>query len=194
MSYTRRRVLNEAHSQTGAIVDEMKSYALMPVANDGMNIYSNLRLNPITSGPFTNSQEIQIPITTSNFDVIEFSNTYLHILARLRIRCSNPPIVEGDDDFAKMLKQNQFIMIGLKCGNQVIRDYQIKFNNVPITTSTQANAVYESYLYSALKGKSQIANKKYVHTPYEEAHDYENSICGVYIPIRDFENGSFYKD
>ena len=114
MSYNRRRVLNEAHSQTGAIVDEMKSYALVPTPNDGIGIYGNIRINPITSAPFTNSQEIQIPITSSNYDVMEFSNTYLHILARLRIRCSNPPKVEGDDDFAKMLNENQFIMMGLK--------------------------------------------------------------------------------
>ena len=190
----RRGILNEARSQTGAIVDEMKAYALTPVANDGMNIYGNVRINPIQSAPFTNAQEISIPITTTNFDVIEFSNTYLHILAKLRIRVTNPPVVEGDDDFAKMLKQNQFVMIGLKAGPHVIRDYQIKFNNVPITTTTQSSAVYESFLYSTFKGKSEIANKKYVFTPYEEAHDYENSVCGIYVPIGDLESGSCYKD
>ena len=163
----RRGILNEARSQTGAIVDEMKAYALTPVANDGMNIYGNVRINPIQSAPFTNAQEISIPITTTNFDVIEFSNTYLHILAKLRIRVTSPPVVEGDDDFAKMLKENQFVMIGLKAGPHVIRDYQIKFNNVPVTTTTQSSAVYESFLYSTFKGKSEIANKKYVFTPYE---------------------------
>ena len=194
MESTRRRILSEAHSQTGSVVDEMKSYSLTPVANDGMNIYGNIRINPLMSGPFSNAQEITIPLTSSNYDIIEFSNTYLHITARLRIRCSNPPVVEGDDDFSRMLKQNQFIMIGLKAAGHVIRDYQIKFNNVPITTTTQSNAVYENYLYSTFKGKSEIANKKYVFTPYEEAHEYENSICGAYIPIGDLANGPFYKD
>ena len=42
--------------------------------------------------------------------------------------------VEGDDEFAKMLRENQYIMLGLKAGPHVIRDYQFKFNNVPITT------------------------------------------------------------
>ena len=194
MESTRRRLLNEARSQTGAIVDEMKAYALTPVANDGMNIYGNVRINPITSGPFTNSQEISIPITSTNFDVIEFSNTYLHVLARLRIRCTNAPTVEGDDDFAKMLKENQFVMIGLKCGTHVIRDYQFKFNNVPITTTMQSSAVYEQFLYSTFKGKSEIANKKYVFSPYEEAREYENSVCGLYIPLGDLAEGTFYKD
>ena len=193
MESLRRRILNESHSQTGSIVDEMKSYALTPIPNDGMNIYGNVRINPITSAPFTNSQEITIPITTSNFDVIEFSNTYLHIVARLRIRVANAPVVEGDDEFSKMLRENQFIMLGLKCGTHVIRDYQFKFNNVPITTTTQSSSVYENFLYSALKAKSEIANKKYVFTPYEEAKDYENSICGIYIPIGELSGGSFYK-
>lgn len=194
MSYNRRRVLNEAHSQSGAIVDEMKSYSLVPTPNDGINIYGNIRINPITSAPFTNSQEIQIPITSSNYDVMEFSNTYIHILARLRIRCTNPPKVEGDDDFAKMLKQNQFIMLGLKCGNHVIRDYSVKFNNVPIPTTTQSAAVYEHFLYSTFKAKSEIANKKYVFSPYDEVHEFNNSICGIYIPIGDLEEGTFYKE
>ena len=194
MSYTRRRVLNEALSQTGAIVDEMKSYSLVPTPNDGIGIYGNIRINPITSAPFTNSQEIQIPITSSNYDVMEFSNTYLHIQARLRIRCSNPPVVEGDDAFAKMLKENQYVMLGLKCGNHVIRDYAIKFNNVPIPTTTQSSAIYEHFLYSTFKSKSEIANKKYVYSPYDEVHEFNNSICGIYIPIGDLQEGNFYKE
>ena len=193
-SGVRRQVLKEAHSTTGAIVDEMKSYALTPTANDGIHIYSNVRVNPITSAPFTNSQEISIPITSSNFDVCEFSNTYLHILARLRIRVTNAPTVEGDDDFAKMLKENQYVMIGLKAAGHVLRDYQIKFNNVPVTTTTQSSAVYEQFLYSTFKGKSEISNKKYVFTPYEEARSFENSICGIYIPIGELASGSLYKD
>ena len=139
MEGTRRRILSEAHTTSGAIVDEMKSYSLTPVENDGINIYGNVRINPITSGPFSNSQEISIPITSTNFDVIEFSNSYLHILARLRIRIANPPKVDEatDEEFAKVLKQNQYVMLGLKCGTHVIRDYQVKHDNIPITTTMQ---------------------------------------------------------
>ena len=194
MESTRRRILNESRSQTGSIVDEMKSYSLKPVENDGLNLYGNVRVNPLTSGPFTNSQEISIPITTTNFDVIEFSNTYLHIVARLRLRVSNPPVVEGDDAFSEMLKKNQFVMLGLKCGTHVLRDYMFKFGNVPITTTTQSSSVYEQFLYSTFKAKSELANKKYVFTPYEEAREYENSICGMYIPIGELSGGTFYKN
>ena len=194
MTSLRRQVLNEAHSQSGSIVEEMKSYALQATPNDGIGIYGNIRINPITSAPFTNSQEIQIPITSSNFDVMEFSNTYLHILARLRIRVSNPPVIEGDDAFSKMLKENQFVMLGLKCGNHVLRDYAVKFNNIPIPTTTQSSAVYEHFLYSTFKSTPEISNKKYVYSPYEEVHEYNNSICGVYIPIGDFASGTFYKE
>ena len=196
MEGTRRRILSEAHTTSGAIVDEMKSYSLTPVENDGINIYGNVRINPITSGPFSNSQEISIPITSSNFDVIEFSNSYLHILARLRIRVANPPKVdeEADEEFAKVLKQNQYVMLGLKCGTHVIRDYQVKHDNIPITTTMQSSSIYEQFLYSTFKGKSEIANKKYVFSPYEEVRAMENSICGIYIPIGDLESGTFYKD
>ena len=74
MESTRRRLLDESNTQTGSIVDEMKSYSKAPVANDGINVYGNVRINPITSGPFQTNQEIELPITNTSFDVIEFSN------------------------------------------------------------------------------------------------------------------------
>ena len=50
MENTRRRLLNESNTDTGSIVDEMKSYSKAPVTNDGINVYGNVRINPITSG------------------------------------------------------------------------------------------------------------------------------------------------
>ena len=194
MEQTRRRLLRESNTETGAIVDEMKSYSKEPVANDGMHEYGNVRIKPISSGPFLSSDEIELPLTSSNFDVMEFSNTYIHLKTRIALRCSNPPTVEGSDDFSKMLNENQFLMVGLKASPHVIRDYRFKHNGTIIPTTVQGRAVTESFLYSTFKAKSEIANKKFVFSPYEEASVMENSLCGIYVPLKDLKTEAIYKD
>ena len=131
METTRRRLLHESNTEGGSIAQEMKSYSRAPVANDGINIYANARINPITSGPFSSQQEIEIPITSSNFDVCEFSNSYIHLKTKLRIRCTNPPVIADTEDnaFKSAIGENQYVMIGLKASPHIVRDYQFKHNN-----------------------------------------------------------------
>ena len=187
----RSRLLSESNTQDGSIVSEMKSYSLTPVPNDGIHVYSNTRINPDISAPFTSSQEITLRLTSSNFDICEFSNSYIHMTLRLRLRFQNAPVVEGDDAFAQALKNNQFIFLGLKCGNQLIRNYSFKHNDVPITTTMQSNAVYEGFLYSAFMSKGERSNKKYVFSPYEEVSMLDNSLCGLYLPIGELVSGTY---
>ena len=102
-SRVRTRLLNEANTEDGSIVSEMKSYSLEAVPNDGIHVYGNTRINPDVSAPFTASQEITLRLTSSNFDICEFSNSYIHLNLRLRLRFDHAPVVEGEDAFAEML-------------------------------------------------------------------------------------------
>ena len=211
MENTRRRLLNESNTDTGSIVDEMKSYSKAPVTNDGINVYGNVRINPITSGPFQTNQEIELPITNTSFDVIEFSNSYIHLETIIHVRCTNPPVMntpsqsdyqkDGADDteayensvkFHQMLAENQYVMIGLKASPHMIRDYKFKFNGNVVSSTTQSDAVYESFLYSTFKAKSEIENKKYVFSPYVEASQLDNSICGIYVPLSKLTTSGVY--
>ena len=206
MESTRRRLLQESNTETGSIVDEMKSYSRVPVANDVINVYGNVRINPITSGPFQTNQEIELPITNTSFDVIEFSNSYIHLETQIHVRCSNPPAMNtpsasdysSTDDynasvnFHNMLAENQFVMIGLKASPHMIRDYKFKFDGNVVSSTTQSDAVYESFLYSTFKAKSELENKKYVFSPYVEASQLDNSICGVYVPLSKLTTSGVY--
>ena len=196
MESTRRRLLRESNSDSGAIVDEMKTYSHVPVANDGIHEYGNVRIKPISSGPFLSSDEIELPLVSSNFDVIEFSNTYIHLKTRIALRCTNPPELSGpaSDPLNKMLNENQFVMIGLKASPHIIRDYRFKHEGTIIPTTVQSRAVTESFLYSTFKAKSEIANKKFVFSPYDEVSVMENSLCGIYVPLKDLKSEAVYKD
>ena len=105
MESTRRRLLQESNTESGSIVDEMKSYSREPVANDGINVYGNVRINPITSGPFQTNQEIELPITNTSFDVIEFSNSYIHLETQIHVKCNNPPVMNTPTE-AEYANQN----------------------------------------------------------------------------------------
>ena len=110
---------------------------------------------------------------------------------KARLRLSNTSLIElagKDVDFNKVMQDNQYLFVGLKSASHIIRDYQIKFNKVPITTTMQSSAIYESFLYSTFKSKSEIANKKFVFSPYNEVSSLDNSACGIYIPISDLNS------
>ena len=141
MDLSRQRLLHEHNTEGGSIADEMKSYSLQPVENDGLHLYGNTRVNPITSGPFSSNQEIEIPLTTTNFDVCEFINSYIHLKTRISLRCNNPPVSTDHHDaaFERVMGDNQFVFVGLKASPHLIRDYQFKFNNIPITTTMQSS-------------------------------------------------------
>lgn len=191
-STLRRSLLRENKTEGGSIQDEMKAYSLKPVENDGINVYGNVRINPITSGPYSDSQEITVSLCSPNFDVTEFSNSYIHLKMKIRMRYQNAPVItDTTSDFGKALAENQYFFIGLKCGTHVLRNYSFKFNDVPITSSMQSSAVYESFLYSTFMSKSERANKKYVFSPYEEVSVLDNSACGVYVPLSAIRNSDY---
>ena len=60
LSTVRQRILSDSNTNTGSIQDEMKSYSMTPVPNDGINVYGNVRINPETSGPYSDSGSMMI--------------------------------------------------------------------------------------------------------------------------------------
>ena len=190
MEQSRRDLLYADRAMPGTIVEAMKAYTKEPLVNDGTHRYGNIRVKPKTSGPYASNTEIEIPITSDNFTVTEFENSYLHLVCRVTFQVSNLPSISGTDDFSNMLLNNQYVFLGLKCSNHVIRNYHFLFHDIPITSTRQPNALYESFLYSNFKAKGEIANKKWVFSPYEEVASMDNSICGCYVPLADLVSGT----
>ena len=217
-----KRTVNKDYDLPASITETLKEYSIAPIANDGDHHYGNTRIPPKTSGPYQDSKEIEIALCTDNWDVTEFSNSYLHLDVSLNVRFSGfqgmepvnqstPPdnlpeydatdptwenrviaalnsTEEGRNYFRhyarNLLWDNQFVFFGLKCGTHVLRNYSFKFHDIPISSTNQSSALYESFLYSNFKAKNEMENKKYIFTDYKEVEEYKNTICGVYIPLR----------
>ena len=198
METTRRRLLQKSHTESGSVVQEMKSYSFQPVKNDGRNDYGNTRIKSIRSnGPFNTNTEIELPLVSGNWDVTEFENSFIHLNCEAQFRFDDAPTLGTAgaelDDFEKAMGDNQFVFIGLKASPHIIRDYRFKHNDTVIQTSNQASAITENFLYSTFKADSEISNHKFVFSTYKEVSERENSICGMYIPLKEIAAGTLTK-
>ena len=181
----------------GTIAEAMKSYTKPPRENDGVNRYHNVRVKPKTSGPYPASTDIEIPITSDSFTITEFDNSYLHLQCRVDFSTSgfSGISVGATGALGSALNKEQYVFIGFKSSNHVIRNYHFVFNDLDIPTSRQTNALYENFLYTNFKSKGEIANKKWVFSPYDEVERMDNSICGSYVPLETIlnsDNNEFY--
>ena len=191
MEQRRRNLLTAGHHDaTGSIQHVMGSYIKHPAYNDGEHKYGNVRVKPKTSGPWQSTTHIELPLTSDTWDITEFENTYIHFVLQVKFYATGIPTISGTDDFSEMLKNHQYVFFGLKSSNHIIGDYRFMFNDHTVSSSSQPNALYESFLYSNFKSKGEIANKRWVYSPYGEVEKLDNSICGMYIPIGELTGNS----
>ena len=186
MEQRRRSFLSTTKNKgEGTIAEAMKSYTKPPRENDGVNRYHNVRVKPKTSGPYTSSTDIEIPITSDSFTITEFDNTYLHLQCRVTFSLTgfSDITISNTQDFGNALRYQQYVFIGLKSSNHIFRNYHFVFNDLDIPTTRQTNALTENFLYHNFKSKGEIANKKWVFSPYDEVERMDNSICGIYVPL-----------
>jgi hypothetical protein len=80
-------------------------------------------------------------------------------------------------DLAKM----QFIFFGFKSATDVISKLNVKYNNLDISDAITDKYKYQSFYINVVKPKIEKENKKNIHTLWEEAHDFNQSICGKYV-------------
>ena len=190
METYRRSLLNAPKSGSGEIVETLKKNSLKPQANDGEHKYTNTRITPKQPPPYRENDQFELSLCSSNFDVTEFENSYIHLRLRFRFTFSAtdlPFITEEDENHVdpayKQLLQHQYVFIGFKASSHCIGSYSFKFHDKPISSTQQSQAVTEQFLYSNFKAKGEISNKKYVYSPYKEVSEFDNSICGRYISL-----------
>ena len=186
MAQIRREAITDiGDSLKGSIFDNITSKTQVPTAKDGINIYGNTRVNPSTQvgkGVSLDGSDTRIQLTSRDFDVCEFSNSYLHLKVNLDIQISSSvDLLNYITD--NTIAASQCIFVGLKGSNQIIDMYNLEFNNVPIDSTKQNEGVIEGYMLHCQKAKCQLENKNHSVSTWKEVNEMDNSMCGVYIPI-----------
>jgi hypothetical protein len=123
----------------GSIETQMKAMSIVETLNDGDNHFGQIEINlqdPSLPTPATNNMMLRL--TDSSFHVIQFTESFIVITARLSIHSDQivPNLVIPDNpttDAEKLVKaffDNQYIFVGYKGSNQALHDYQIWHRNL----------------------------------------------------------------
>ena len=206
----RRNLLDQARTpmDTTDILETFKNYDIQPVDNDGVHYCVDYKQEPKSTNPqYTRDQEVEVYLTNSSVHVTEFSNSFIrfditetvtfdsitiaNIKAKFPRLFKNAQVAENADDdeherlLEEMLAKNQFVFIGYKASAQAFSTYGFKSNGEVIQQASQQEAIPEQFFYYVFKSATDIANKKYVYSPYDEVATYDNSICGMFVSLYD---------
>jgi hypothetical protein len=89
----------------------------------------------------------------------------------------NPEFV----DLAKL----QFFFIGYKNATDCINKITIRSNGVDITSTSTDKYYLKSYLFNSVKPKLEKTNKRNTFSLWEDVHNHNASMCGVYMSYWD---------
>ncbi|KAA6404164.1 MAG: hypothetical protein EZS28_000301 [Streblomastix strix] len=127
-------------------------------------------------------QEIIISLSDTDHDITQIQNSFLSVVLIANIQL--------DDKFEKIdksFKDGLVLFVGLKSGSNLNREYTIYHRGKTIDGSLQNDATTESFIYNTIKPKSKKNSRKYIHSLYENIHNFDTSACGTYISMREIE-------
>ena len=197
--------------------DNLRSYDIKPVKNDGDRGYAETRNQPrSTNAEYYAEHEINLRLASIGKDITCFDRSWIDMVVHETVqlpdnqvnamRAAFPVLYDGarmrelgpEDSLyheyllEKLLAENQYIFIGYKMSSQAVQTYKfIVDEDTEITSSAQNQSIEEQFLYYVFKDAGEIANKKYVYSPYKEVDNFENSMCGTWIPLIELLKGTF---
>jgi len=176
--------------QIGNIEEFLKTYSIIKATNDGENHYAIKEIIPITKLPMSDGDEIEIRLTDSDLDVIQFHDSFFTMNIKTTLNFSHElydSLQQDIQESAKKLIDTQYLMIGWKSGSQAIGEYTVTHKGVTVDSTRQNSATYEAYLNNLYKPRSEKNNRKHIHTLYDSVEKFDTSICGAYVKISDIK-------
>lgn len=149
--------------------------------NDGIRNFS-VQTNSCsdTDCPFADGDQTHIKLTNKNHDVNQLEESFINM--RLRVNCQLGKTYTAHQDGTTATHNYKCLRIGLGLKNapEIIRQLEMENENVDCDY-LQTDMTRETNAYHNFKPKSEKMTRKFSHTPYENIHEYDNSIAGTYI-------------
>jgi hypothetical protein len=176
-------------SEIGSVNQLLAKFDPKLGTNEGIGRYSYLTVESDISKPYTEAQEIRIPLTNSNVDIVEFHRNFftLNLDLYLNFHCDITELLHaaeaGDSGSLGFTFTRQFdkFFIGFKSATDCIDSYRMQHNGVDIGSTMQNRGAIESFLYNQMKGESEKKSKHSSYSLHEEVLCTDESICGVYL-------------
>jgi hypothetical protein len=182
-----RKIL--ALNEIGSVNQLLQKFDPKLGTNEGIGKYSYLTVESDTPKPYTEAQEIRIPLTNSNVDIVEFHRSFFTLNIDLYVNFHTNladflhpgPPTDTNNDMLNFTRRLDKFFIGFKNATDCIDSYRIQHNGVDIGATMQNRAQIESFLYNQMKGESEKKNKHSSYSLHEEILRADESICGVYL-------------
>jgi hypothetical protein len=176
-----RKIL--ALNEIGSVNQLLQKFDPKLGTNEGIGKYSYLTVESDTPKPYIEAQEIRIPLTNTNVDIVEFHRSfftlnldiYVNFHTNLADFLHSGPFTDTNNDMLNFTRRLDKFFIGFKNATDCIDSYRIQHNNVDIGATMQNRAQIESFLYNQIKGESEKKNKHSSYSLHEEI------LCGVYL-------------
>jgi hypothetical protein len=199
--------------QSGSINDTLVKNNMKLGSNEGNNSYTIVEKQTSSSLniPYTTRSELEIYLTDSDTDMVEFHKSFVNITLSMDIIFDGGfplldtegkpawcPADTTDVDLLDIFKDNwdqnpllvdiakhQYIFVGFKNSTDAIGELKIcsEANTIEDTNTTQYQTI--SFAIGAVKPHMEKNNKKNVFSLWENVHGFNQSMCGTYISYYD---------
>jgi hypothetical protein len=147
-----RKIL--ALNEIGSVNGLLQKFDPKLGTNEGIGKYSYPTVESDTPKPYTEAQEIRVPLTNSNVDIVEFHRSFFTLELDLWVdfHCTLLDFLhpaETSDTGGNCLaftRQIDKFFIGFKNATDCIDSYRIQHNGVDIGATMQNRASIESFL------------------------------------------------
>ncbi len=138
------------------------------------------------TAPHPVNTKTNLRLTSSNFHITQFEKSFITVKLDLQLGITHT----GDSvDYADDVSSLCQVFVGLKNSAEFFFKLDTICNN-QLLKNTQDDAIREQFAYNCIKGRAQKTTAKFSHSLWENVKEMSPSVCGVYVPIKDFYNTS----
>ena len=184
---------NNANSKnlpkSGNILDGFKALNDIIPHNDGTRSFIQLASDAYDiSLPLSGeTSETTIKLTHKDHMISQINDSFLQVTQNITIQIPQLttylPVTQDDTTIP-------YFFFGYKGSNQIFRQLKVLHEGRENTGYMSQECIREGFAYSNLKPITEKRGKRGIHSTYEAVSVMGTDVCGVYVPLTSFKNGS----
>jgi len=174
---------------SGKVLDAFKGLNDIIPPNDGTRSFIQLSSEAYDiSLPISGeTSETTIRLTHKDHMVSQINDSFLQVTQNVTIQIPQLtvelPVTQNDTTIP-------YFFFGYKGSNQMFRQMKVLHEGRENTGYMSQECIREGFAYSNLKPITEKRGKRGIHSTYESVSVMGSDVCGVYVPLTDFKNGS----
>ena len=168
----------------GNVFDSFQGMKNLIPINDGSRSFIQLSSEAYAQDLpiYSENTETTINLTTTDHIISQINDSFLIVNGTMNVRI--PELSAGADPDGQLV-----LFFGHKSSNQIFRQMRV-LHNGKNTEYLSNECLREGFAYGVYKDAGEKKAKKHTHTLYEDIAAYNPGVCGAYVKLSDFKNGT----